>query len=248
MMYEASEFVFQCGQDIARSRRVLIKPSAGFALPYPVTTSRETLGAIIRGIRRVSEADILLLEGPESGEHVRTIYRMLGYDFPRVLGLDVRDCTLVEVENPLPKPFALPSYFVPNVVLSCDYLISVTPFRVFRDQGWLTIANLLGLLPQAKYGDIIGRQRGGLTRSNLNAVIADLYFTVPFDQGIIDARIKFTCEDDLTEGAVEEFGKIFAGDPLSTDCEAAGRTDVQTPYLHLITSAKAEFEAHSTHK
>lgn len=245
MIYEALNFTFQCGQEIARARRVLIKPAASHALPYPITVSRETLGSIIRGIRRVSEADILLLEQPEEGEHARAVYRTLGYDFPRVLGLDVRDCTLVEVENPLPKPFALPSYSIPNVLLSCDYLITIAPFRTYQGQGWMTIPNLLGLLPQSKYGDVLGKQRGIFARTNLNAVIADLYFTLPFDLGVVDARAKITCDDKLTSGTVEEFGKIFVGDPFSIDCEASLRADTQSPYLSLISTAKTEFEAHA---
>jgi hypothetical protein len=57
-------------------------------MPYPVSTSREILATIIRGIRQVSDADILILEGTPSGEPVYPIYQALGYDFPRVLLLD----------------------------------------------------------------------------------------------------------------------------------------------------------------
>ena len=242
MIYNASEFVFQPDHEVARARRVLIKPSAAFPLPYPVTTSRETLASIIRGIRRVGDADIVLLEGPAEEEHARSVYRMLGYDFPRVLNLDVRDCTLVEVENPLPKPYALPNFWVPNVVLSCDYLISVTPYKIFRSQGWFCVANLLGLLPQSKYGDSAGRDRGLLSRANINSVLADLYFTLPFELGIIDARMKFIGDSDPTKGAIEEYGKIFVGEPYQVDCEASQSTNIQTGYLRLIASAKAELE------
>ncbi len=101
MILEASEFVFKPPPVVSRARRVLIKPSASYPISYPVTTSRDMLAVIIEGIRQVSDADILLLEGTAGGGSVYPIYQSLGYDFPRVLMLDVKDCIWVEVDNPL---------------------------------------------------------------------------------------------------------------------------------------------------
>ncbi|MBI4496570.1 MAG: DUF362 domain-containing protein [Chloroflexi bacterium] len=245
MILNAADFIYRPAPEVARARRVLIKPAAGYPLPYPVTTSRETLAAIIRGIRRVSDADIVILEGTPEGESARNVARILGYDFPRVLILDVKDCVLVEVENPLTKPFALPNYWVPNVVLSCDYLISVAPFKIVNGQGFLTVANLLGLLPATKYSEDVPRTRGLLPRLGLHNVIADLYFTLPFDLGIVDARMKFVCDSDPTKGTIEEYGKIFVGEPSEVDQEAAAAVDVEAEYVRLISIAKAEMEAQS---
>lgn len=245
MIYNASEFIFEPPPEVARARRVLIKPSAAYPLPYPVSTSRETLAAILRGIRRVSDADIVLLEGPIEGDHVRTVYRALGYDFPRVLALDVRDCTLVEVENPLPKPHALPNFWIPNVLLSCDYLISVAPYKVTGGHGWLSIANLMGILPQSKYGVPGARDQSILNRVDIQSVIADLYFTVPFDLGIIDARMKFYCDSDPTKGSIEDYGKIIVGEPFEADCEASRDANQPVGYLPLIEDARQEMEAQS---
>lgn len=242
MIYDAADFIFDPPIEVSRARRVLIKPAAPYSLPYPVTTSRETLAAVIRGIRRISDADIILLECPIE-EHARSVYRSLGYDFPRILGLDVRDCTLVEVENPLPKPFAMPNFWIPNVLLSCDYLISVAPFRVREGHGWLSTANLLGLLPRTKYTGETGRERTALSRFDIQGVIADLYFTVPFDLGIIDARMKFLCDKDMTNGAIEEHGKIFVGEPSEVDEEVSCVADIPTRYVQMITVGKADMEA-----
>ena len=243
MIFDATDFIFEPAIEVTRARRVLIKPAGAYPLPYPVTTSRETLAAVIRGIRRVSDADIILLEGPIEGEHARSVYRSLGYDFPRVLGLDVRDCTLVEVENPLLKPYAMANFWIPNVLLSCDYLISVAPFRVRDGHGWLSCANLLGLLPSTKYSEESGRERSALSRFDIQSIISDLYFTVPFDLGIIDARMKCVCSKDMTNGAIEEYGKVFVGEPLEFDEEASVYTDTDTPHLQLISVAKDEMEA-----
>ena len=101
MIFDAADFVLRPPPQISRARRILIKPCTAYPKPYPVSTSREMLATIISGIRAVSDADILLLEGTYSQEPVYPNYKALGYDFPRVLTLDVKDCTWVEVDNPL---------------------------------------------------------------------------------------------------------------------------------------------------
>jgi len=227
---------------VSRARRVLIKPSASYPVPYPVTTSRDMLSVIIDGIRRVSDADIILLEGTPGGGSIQPIYQALGYNFPRVLTLDVKDCIWVEVDNPLPKPLAVPTFWVPNVILSSDYLITVAPLKVSQGRGSLSLMNLLTLLPSSKYG---GGDRGGwgdLYELGIDNVIADLYFTLPFDLGIIEARQKFITQDDPTRGEVEECGKVFIGEPFQVDGEASETLGLKTGYLNLIRTAKAVFE------
>ena len=110
MIFEASEFVFKAPTTVSRARRVLIKPSACYPVSYPVTTSRDMLSVIIKGIRQVSDADILLLDGIPGGGPIYPIYQALGYNFPRVLTLDVKDCIWMEVDNPLPKHLAMPTF------------------------------------------------------------------------------------------------------------------------------------------
>lgn len=242
MIFEASEFVFKAPSPISRARRVLIKPSASYPVSYPVTTSRDILSAIIGGIRQVSDADILLLEGTPGGGPIYPIYQTLGYNFPRVLTLDVKDCIWVEVDNPLPKPLAVPTFWVPNVILSSDYLITVAPLKVFKGKGSLSLMNLLTLLPSSKYG---GEAPGGweaLYSLGIDRVIADLYFTLPFDLGIIEARQKFIGRDDPIRGEVEECGKVFIGEPYQVDCEASEALGLKTEYLDLIKVAKVGFE------
>jgi len=200
------------------------------------------LSAIIEGIRQVSDADILLLEGTPGGGPIYPIYQALGYNFPRVLTLDVKDCIWVEVDNPLPKPLAIPTFWVPNVILSSDYLITVTPLKIFKGKGSLSIMNLLTLLPSSKYH---GEAPGGweaLYNLGIDKVIADLYFTLPFDLGIIEARQKFIGEDGPTQGEVEEYGKTFIGSPYEVDREVSETLGLKAEYLDLIKSAKVELE------
>ena len=242
MIVDASEFVFQAPSAVSRARRVLITPSACYPIPYPVTTSRDILSVIIKGIRQVSDADILLLEGTPGGDPIYPIFQTLGYNFPRILTLDVKDCIWVEVDNPLPKPLALPTFWVPNVILSSDYLITVAPLKVVKGRSSLSIMNLLTLLPSSKYSGEAQEGWEALYTLGIDRVVADLYFTLPFDLGIIEARQKFIGWDDPTQGEVEEYGKIFVGEPYEVDCEASAALGLKTEYLDLIKLAKIGFE------
>ena len=242
MKFNASEFYFKAPSVISRARRVLIKPNACYPVPYPVTTSREMMSAIISGIRQISDADILLLDGTPNGNPIYPIYQALGYDFPRVLTLDVKDCIWVEVDNPLPKPLAVPTFWVPNVILSSDYLITVAPLKVIAGMGNLSIMNLLTLLPSSKYGD---DSRGGweeLYNLGIEKVLADLYFTLPFDLGIIEGKQRFTSRRDPTNGEVEECGKVFVGEPYQVDIEVSQTLGIKTHYLDLIKEAEVDLE------
>ncbi len=201
------------------------------------------LALIIESIRRGSDADILLLEGTPGGSPVSPIYKALGYDFPRVLTLDVKDCTWVEVDNPLPKPLAIPTFWVPNVLLSSDYLITVAPPKVFNGRGSLSIMNLLTLLPIEKYHGEASSGWGGLYDLGIEKVVADLYFTLPFDLGIIEARQKLVSTDDPTQGRIEECGKVFIGEPYAIDCEASVALGLKAEHLDLIKEAGVGLEA-----
>jgi len=242
LIFEASEFVFKAPPVLSRVRRVLIKPSACYPVSYPVTTSRDILSVIIEGIRQVTDADILLLEGTPGGGPIYPIYQALGYNFPRVLTLDVKDCIWVEVDNPLPKPLAVPTFWVPNVILSSDYLITVAPLKVFNGMGSLSLMNLLTVLPSSKYGGGAPGGWGALYSLGIDRVIADLYFTLSFDLGIIEARQKFISWGDPIQGEIEEYGKVFIGEPYQVDCEASEALGLKTGYLDLIKVAKVGFE------
>lgn len=243
MKYNAADFIFKAPDTISRARRVLIKPCAGYTESYPVTTSREMLSAIIRGIRQISDADILILEGTTGGESIYPIYQALGYDFPRVLMLDVKDCIWVEVDNPLPKPLVVPTFWVPNVILSSDFLISVAPLKIRKNMGSLSIMNMLTLLPSSKYstGELTGWET--LYSQGIERVITDLYFTLPFDLGIVEARQIFSSRDESVYGEVEDYGKIFVGEPYEVDREVSEELDIRAEYLDLIVEAKKEMES-----
>jgi len=243
MIYDASKYVFNPPPLVSRAHKILIKPNASYPYPYPFSTSRETLSTIIDKIKQVSDADIIILEGSAKGDSVYPTYKALGYDFARVLMLDVKDCIWVEIENPLPHPFAIATFWVPNVVLSCDFLISVAPFRTIGHGGFLSIKNLLSLLPVSKYKKGSAGGWGSLDEFGWDKVFADLYFTLPFDLAIIDGRKKFTGTDDTFKGKTENLNKIFEGEPYEIDREASQMANLDMQYLDVIKAGKVELES-----
>lgn len=242
-VFNSDKFVFEAPSAIARARRVLIKPVAGYPMPYPVTTSREMMVSIIMGIRRISDADILILDGMSNGEPMAPMYNELRYDFPRVLTLDVRGATLVEVENPLLKPLVMSTFMLPSIILSSDYLISVTPLKVVGGVGRLSISNLLGLVPISRYGTSVKGSWEELHDSGVDRVLADLFYTMPFDLGIIEASYKFTSTSDGVNGEKEALGKVFVGEPYQVDTEVSQSLGIKVDYLKLIDEARADLEA-----
>lgn len=239
MIVEATRFAdeLKLPPEVGRARQILIKPSCSSTQPYPSTTSPDILESLITRISEMGDASIVLLEGNPQGEPMRPIYRSLRYDFPHVVQLDVRDCVLVEVENPLPRPFSLSAFWLPNVVLYCDYLITVAPFKVSGRRGSFSLENLLSLLPINKYRGTSESGWGALYSLGIDKVIADLYFTLPIDLGIIDARTKLTAPDAAAP-QMEDYNKVFVGDPFEVDREASQAAGLETRYLKLIASAK----------
>lgn len=237
-----SDFVFAPPPQLAWARRVLIKPCAGYSLPYPVTTSPRLLSAVIKGIRKVSNADILIADGTPTGESIYPMYQALGYNFHHVLMLDIRDSIFIEVQNPLDEFYAVESFWVPNVVLRSDFLISVTPFKVSAKCGQFSVANLLSLLPVSKYEKGRSGGWGRLYELGIEKVLADLYFTLPFDLGIIEASQRYSYTDNPEKGEAEYYGKILVGEPHEVDLKASQIAGVACQHLKLINQGRVQLD------
>jgi hypothetical protein len=238
-IFEASSFHFNPPAQLAWARRVLIKPYASIDAPYPVTTSPGLIESIISGIRKVTDAEILIADSTRNGAPIYPIFKSLKYDFNRVLLLDVKDSIFLELENPLQEFYASATFWVPNLVLRSDFLISVAPFHMVGGSGRFTIANLLGLLPLvAKKGHDVLPEYQGLKGLEIEKVLADLYFTLPFDMGILEARQRFDYDQDVDSGTTSQYGKIIVGEPYEVDSLAARLVGAQPEHLALIERGK----------
>ena len=81
-----------------------------------------------------------------------------------------------------------------------------------------------------------------LQDSSIDRILADLYFTLPFDLGIIEARQKYYFTDDATKGTAEECGKILVGEPYEVDLEASEMAGLDTKYLQLIRESRDQID------
>jgi len=235
---DAASFQFVPPPQLAWAQRILIKPYASTGLPYPVSTSPWLISAIINGVRKVTDAEVLIADGSPSGDSMYPAFDNLHYQFNRSLLLDVKDSIFLEMENPLLEFFASGTFHVPNLVLRSDFLISVAPYHVRSGSGRFSIANLLGLLPLNSKRTGGTPEYQGLKGLELERVLADLYFTLPFDMGIVEARQRWEYGDDPATGQATEFGKILVGDPFEVDVLAARLYGTMPEHLNLIEQGK----------
>ena len=116
--------------------------------------------------------------------------------------------------------------------------------KIINDRPEFSVMNLLSTLPSTKYGNRNLNGWDSLYSLGIDKVMADLYFTLPFDLGIIEARQKFSGKgQQLNQGTVENYGKIFSGEPFDIDNEACQMLGIKSEYLDLIKVARVGFEA-----
>jgi hypothetical protein len=83
---------------------------------------------------------------------------------------------------------------------------------------------------------------GTLYELDIEKVLADLYFTLPFDLGIIEAHQKLFYTDNPTRGETEDYGKILIGEPHEIDLMASQIAGVHCEHLKLINEGRVQLE------
>ena len=242
MKEDSIRFEFKAPDALTRARRVVIIPTVVEGCKYPLSTSSELLSNIISGVRKVSKADIVVLGNSQNGKTVQEVFAGLKYDFGRVLVMDINETLCVEVENPLTKPFAIPTFWIPSVILSSDYLITTIPLRSRRKKANMATASLLSVLPAHKYIDKKTGEWKNFNELGLDKVIADLYFTLPFDMAIVEATRHYICRNDGGIGRSEELGQIYYGEPAEIDAEISEDMGFKTTYLDLVAQGLKDLD------
>jgi len=132
----------------------------------------------------------------------------------------------------------MPTFWLPNVVHSCDCLLTIAPFRSFNDRWGGCIENLLSLLPVEKYR--AEELTGGniLLDLGIEKVLTDLYFTLPFDIGIVELKSRA----DLTEEEKihEMRNRVIVGEPHEVDNEAARILGINVEHLRTIKMTRVD--------
>jgi hypothetical protein len=121
--------------------------------------------------------------------------------------------------------------------------MSYSQLKIIAGQAALSIPNLLSLLSGARQSVEALGDWEVLIAQDKNRVLADLYYTMPFDLGIIEAEKKLVSKTEAGKGEAEYYGKVFVGEPYHVDKEVSQALGIKMEYLKLIDEARVDLEA-----
>lgn len=210
---------------IASENAILIKPNLINASPHPVTTPKECCDAIIRYIRKHSDAEIVIGEGcGDSVAETDEIFDALGYreisDRHNVPLIDLNHQPLVKKTNPNCREFK--EMYLPEIAFS-HYVISVP---VLKAHSIATITgalkNMMGFAPPKYYAGRYGSWKKAVFHGNMQQSITDLCSYIRPDLSIMDATIGLANFHLGGAHCSPPMNKIIAGyDPFVVDRQAA---------------------------
>lgn len=223
--------------------RILIKPNLINDSPHPVTTPPECCEAIIRYIRRFSDAHIVIAEGcGDKGLETDTVFDRLGYraitDHYGIPLIDLNqaplrtynrtDCTL------------FPELMLPELV-STHYIISV-PVLKAHSLAVITgsLKNMMGFPPPKYYSGRFGSWKKAVFHQHMQQSITELNRYIVPDLTVMDASIGLA---DYHLGGAHcdpPVKKILAGfDPWEVDRKAAELLGLDWKTIPHLRSEKA---------
>ena len=214
------------GPVMAKQTAVLLKPNLVTGKPFPVTTSPESLAAVIDYVRRWSDAEIVIAEGTGDPEQTTmAVFHQLGYtrmaSDKKVPLVDLNDAPVTRLENPDCPRF--PEFFMPEIALD-HFIISVPVLKAHSLSVFTgTLKNMVGFAPPRHYAGSGGIWNKAEFHIDIHQAIIDLNRYRRADLTLIDASVGMP---DFHLGGPEcdpPVGKLVAGfDPLESDRVAAG--------------------------
>jgi len=207
--------------------RILIKPNLINADPHPVTTPAACCEALIRYIRSVSQAGIVIAEGCGIPDMTTDeIFARLGYtELARrceVSLVDLNTAPLREVSHPANRRY--PAMMLPDIAFT-HYLISVPVLKAHSLADITgTLKNMMGLLPPRHYGRRGGAWRKADFHDDLHQSIRELNACRTPDLSVMDASVglsAFHLGGPCCDPPAAEI--IAGGDPVAVDRRAAER-------------------------
>ena len=177
---------------IRKYSKILIKPNLVNTSPHPITTHPKMCEALIKYIRRFSDADIVVGDGCGSpNRETSDVFEMLGYTYLEK-GYNIKLVDLNHVKTKLytsshcivHKDLYLPTliddhYIISLPVLKAHSLADITG----------AMKNMMGLLPPAYYSGIYGSWKKAVFHNKMHESIIDLYHHVPPHLSVLDASI-----------------------------------------------------------
>lgn len=159
---EAIQNLGEYGQGLRTARKIAVKINAGVHRVV-LTEGRQTeltdpavVEGVLRAIRAVTDAEILIGDAPTDG-NAEELYARLGYPerlarYPNVRLADFNAGALVDVEMPHPGAM-FRRYTAPRELAEADAFVSVAKMKAHASLGCtLCIKNLFGWMPTSVYG------------------------------------------------------------------------------------------------
>jgi len=211
-----------------RGRKVVVKPNLIMNSPYPVTTSAETVEALVKYFKPGNE--IIIAEGSGHGG-THNVYRDQGYfELAKRYGVKLVDLNVDRyevLENPgavVLKRFEFP------LTLKGAYLISAAVLKQHSScRVTLSLKNMLGAT--------IDQNKGRFHGIGLADSIVDINRYKRPDLAVIDGRLSL---DSELGGRSERVGvMIFSQDPVAADAVGAEILGVEPSRVKHIQLAQA---------
>jgi uncharacterized protein (DUF362 family) len=177
---------------LANGRPIMLKPNLVNDSPHPVTTPPALAAAVIKALRRYTDAPIVIAEGcGDARLNTMEVFGRLGYQaMARNLGvglLDLNTAPLVKLQEDSCRRF--PELWLPEVVFE-HTLISLPVLKAHslcRFTG--SMKNMMGLAPPEHYAGRWGSWKKAAFHDRLDQAIIDLNRYRSPDFTLLDATV-----------------------------------------------------------
>ncbi len=212
-------------QTLAKQSAILIKPNLVNASRHPVTTPVDCCEAVVKYVRRCSEADIVIAEGAgEPSLETDQIFDLLGYRRMAIRHgvslVDLNRAPLRKLENADCSVF--PEIHLPEIAFT-HFIISVPVLKAHSLSVMTgTLKNMIGFAPPKYYSGRFGAWKKAVFHGNMQQAVMDLNAYRSPDLSLMDASVGLAESHLGGRQCSPPVGKIVAGfDPLEVDRKAA---------------------------
>ncbi|MFQ5893655.1 MAG: DUF362 domain-containing protein, partial [Nitrospinota bacterium] len=201
-------------------KRVLLKPNLVEWHPdHPVNTHPAVVGAAVEAVRRLGAREVVVAEGPGHRRDTEYLLEASGLaETVRRLRVPFVDLNVDPYEpvRPPSRYTGQPALFMPATLLAADLVISMPKLKTHHWVGaTLSMKNLLGTLPGAKYG----WPKNAIHWWGIEKTILDVNATVGPAFAIVDGVVAME-GDGPVYGQAKSAGVVAMG----PDCVAVDAT------------------------
>lgn len=229
---------------IVGTEHIMLKPNLVIPQPHPVTTSADCCRAIIRYLRSLTDADIIIAEGTGDPSHsTLEVFEKLGYGkLADEIGVDLIDLNTEPLKR-LTKNDCVrfPEMYLPKIAF--EYFIISLPVLKAHSLSDVTgsLKNMMGFAPPSHYSGSQDIWNKAEFHNDIHQSIIDLNKYLKADLTLLDASIGLA--DYHLGGRICDppVNQLVAGfDPLAVDRKAAGLLGLDWRQIpHLISPISA---------